>query len=541
MNWQEILFSFIGGLGLFLFSIKYMGDGLQQAAGDKLRYYIDKYTSNPFYGVLVGIIITGLIQSSSGVTAISIGLVSAGLLTLRQAIGIIMGANIGTTVTSFLIGFKLGDYGLPILFVGAILLLFVQNRKLNNIGKILFGLGGIFFSLELMGSAMEPLRDVKAIHDYMITLGDKPLQGVFIGTLFTVLIQSSSAAIGILQGMYASQLLDLQGAIPMMLGSNIGTCITAVLAALGASVSAKRVAGAHVLFNVLGSVLFLLLLSPFTSFVAWLGNSFHLTSEMNIAVAHGIFNITNTILLFPFIGTLAYIVTAMIPGEDEQEKYEPHYLDRMLLTQSPSFALGNAKKELIHLGAYATQAFEAAFKYIETNDETYAKKVQKYEDAVNNIDEQLTHYLIDLSNEILSESENEVLAGILDSSRDLERISDHALNLVRLTDYNISKNISFSKEAQKELEDIYTSTHSILLDAIRVIIDNDLVLVGEMKVNHKYLKDLERRVRRTHIKRMNEGICTPIAGINFIDLITPSTRIADHALNLAEKVEFNQL
>lgn len=541
MNWQEIVFTFVGGLGLFLFSIKYMGDGLQQAAGDRLRYYIDKYTSNPFYGVLVGIVITGLIQSSSGVTAISIGLVSAGLLTLRQAIGIIMGANIGTTVTSFLIGFKLGDYGLPILFLGAILLLFVQNRKLNNLGKILFGLGGIFFSLELMGAAMHPLREVEAIHAYMVTLGDNPLQGAFIGTLFTVLIQSSSAAIGILQGMYASGLLDLQGAIPMMLGSNIGTCITAVLAALGASVSAKRVAGAHVLFNVIGSVFFLLLLSPFTAFVGFLGERFHLTSEMNIAVAHGIFNMTNTVLLFPFIGTLAYVVTKLIPGEDEQEKYEPHYLDRMLLSQSPSFALGNAKKELIHLGAYATQAFEAAFEYIETNDATFAKKVHKYEEAVNNIDEQLTHYLIDLSNEILSESENEVLAGILDSSRDLERISDHAVNLVRLTEYNISKEIAFSPKAQEELKEIYTRTHGILLDAIRAIADNDLVLVGEIKANHHYLEALERRIRRSHIKRMNEGICTPLAGINFIDLVTPCTRISDHALNLAEKVEANQL
>lgn len=541
MNWQEILFTFVGGLGFFLFSIKYMGDGLQQAAGDRLRYYIDKYTSNPFYGVLVGIVITGLIQSSSGVTAISIGLVSAGLLTLRQAIGIIMGANIGTTVTSFLIGFKLGDYGLPILFLGAILLLFVQNRKFNNLGKILFGLGGIFFSLELMGAAMTPLREIESIHSYMVTLGDKPIQGALIGTLFTVLIQSSSAAIGILQGMYASGLLDLQGSIPMMLGSNIGTCITAVLAALGASVSAKRVAGAHVLFNVIGSVLFLLVLAPFTDFVAWLGQSLNLTAEMNIAVAHGIFNITNTILLFPFIGTLAYVVTKLIPGEDEQEKYEPHYLDRILLSQSPSFALGNAKKELIHLGAYATQSFEAAFEYIQTSDESYAKKVNKYEDAVNNIDEQLTHYLIDLSNEILSESENEVLAGILDSSRDLERISDHAVNLVRLTDYNISKSIQFSPAAKKELNEIYQRTHSILLDAIRVVADNDLVLVGEIKANHKYLEELERRVRRSHIKRMNKGECTPLAGINFIDLITPCTRISDHALNLAEKVEANQL
>lgn len=541
INWQEILFTFLGGLGIFLFSIKYMGDGLQQAAGDKLRYYIDKYTSNPFYGVLVGIAITALIQSSSGVTAIAIGLVSAGLLSLRQAIGIIMGANIGTTVTSFLIGFKLGDYGLPILFLGALLLVFVQNQKLNNLGRILFGLGGLFFALELMGAAMEPLKDVEAIHTYMATLGNKPIQGVLLGTVFTVLIQSSSATIGILQGMYASGLLDLQGSLPIMLGSNIGTTITAVLAALGGNIVAKRVAGAHTLFNLVGAVIFLFMLTPLTAFIGWLGMQMNLTAEMEIAVSHGIFNIVSTVILFPFIGTLAYIVTKLIPGEDEQEKYEPHYLDRILLAQSPSLALGNAKKELIHLGAYATQSFEAAFRFIETNDPIYAKKVQRYEDAVNNIDEQLTHYLIDLSKANLAESESEVLAGILDASRDLERISDHAVNLVHLTEYNISKDISFSGTAQKELEEIYTKTHSILLDAIKVVADSDLVLVGEIKANHKYLEDLERRIRRSHIKRMNEGVCTPLAGINFIDLITPSTRISDHALNLAEKVEMNQL
>ena len=209
INWQEVIFHFLGGLGLFLYSIKMMGDGLQQAAGDRLRYFIDKYTSNPILGILVGIVMTALIQSSSGVTVITVGMVSAGLLTLRQAIGIVMGANIGTTVTSFIIGFKLGEYALPILFIGAVCIFFTKKRSVNNIGRILFGVGGIFFALNLMSGAMEPLKDLQAFRDYMIQLSHNPILGVFVGTGLTLLIQASSATIGILQNLYASDLFYL--------------------------------------------------------------------------------------------------------------------------------------------------------------------------------------------------------------------------------------------------------------------------------------------------------------------------------------------
>lgn len=541
VNWQEIAFSFFGGLGLFLFSIKYMGDGLQQAAGDKLRYYIDKYTSNPFLGILVGLAMSALIQSSSGVTVITVGLVSAGLLTLRQAIGIVMGANIGTTVTSFLIGFSLGDYALPMIFIGAAMLFFTSNRNLNNIGRIIFGVGGIFFSLNIMGDAMEPLKSVPAFQDYLATLGDKPIMGVLIGTGLTMLIQSSAAIIGILQGLHASGLLDLQGSIPILLGSNIGTCITAVLAAIGANVSAKRVAGAHVLFNVIGTIIFMIFLVPFTGLMNWCQEVFHLNPAMTIAFSHGAFNITNTILLFPFIGGLAAMVTKLIPGEDEVVKYEAMYLDKRVLEQAPAIAIGNAKKELIHLGAFATQTFEAAFSFIETTNEKYADKAEKYENAVNTIDEELTRYLISISSESLNQHESEVLSSILDSSRDLERIGDHGMNLVRLMEYNISKDITFSQAAMQELNKLYHDTHSMILDALKVVADNDRDLAEELVDRHKDIARFERKIRKSHIERMNKGECTPLAGINFIDLITPCTRITDHALNLAEKVLENTI
>lgn len=541
VNWQDIAFHFFGGLGLFLFSIKYMGDGLQQAAGDKLRYYIDKYTSNPFFGILVGIAMSALIQSSSGVTVITVGLVSAGLLNLRQAIGIVMGANIGTTITSFLIGFKLGDYALPMIFIGAACLFFTSNKKLNNFGRIIFGVGGIFFSLNLMGDAMDPLKSVSAFQNYLATLGDKLFQGVFIGTALTMLIQSSAAIIGILQGLFSGGLLTLQGAIPILLGSNIGTCITAVLAAIGSNIAAKRVAAAHVLFNLIGTIIFMIILVPFTSLMLWLQSKLSLTPEMTIAFSHGSFNITNTILLIPFISLLAMIVTRLIPGEDEVVKYEALYLDRLLITQAPSIALGNAHKELVHLASYAIQAFEASYSYIMTADGKFGEKVKRYERAVDTIDEELTTYLVDISNEALSPSENEVLAGILDSSRDLERIGDHSESLGILIEGIISKQIGFSISARQELTEMYQLTHCLTLDAIRAIVDSDTDLAQTIVTRHKEIEEKERRLRKTHIKRLNCGECTAQAGINFIDIISHYTRITDHALNLAEKVLSHQI
>ena len=541
INWQEIAFHFLGGLGLFLYSIKTMGDGLQQAAGDRLRFYIDKYTSNPFFGILVGIGMTALIQSSSGVTVITVGLVSAGLLTLRQAIGIVMGANIGTTVTSFIIGFKLGDYALPMLFIGAICLFFTKNRSINNVGRIIFGVGGIFFALNLMSGAMEPLKDLQVFKDYMVELSKNPILGVLVGTGLTLLIQASSATIGILQNLYASNLIDLQGALPVLFGDNIGTTITAIIASLGANIAAKRVAAAHVAFNVIGTVICIIFLVPFTSLIQWFESFLNLAPEMTIAFAHGTFNITNTIIQFPFIGALAFVVTKLIPGEDEVVKYEPLYLDQQLIKQAPSIALGNAKKELLHLGNYAVKAFDLSYDYIINSNEKVAEKGHKTEEAINTIDEQLTRYLISLSGEALSQKESEVLTNILDSSRDLERIGDHAEALINLNDYLQRKNVQFSEAALEELAEIYLKTSDFVKDALESVENNDLEKAQALIERHEDINNMERVLRKTHIKRLNNGECSPQAGVNFIDIISHYTRVSDHAMNLAEKVLAEQI
>lgn len=541
INWQEIAFHFLGGLGLFLYSIKTMGDGLQQAAGDRLRFYIDKYTSNPFFGILVGIGMTALIQSSSGVTVITVGLVSAGLLTLRQAIGIVMGANIGTTVTSFIIGFKLGDYALPMLFLGAVCLFFTKNRTINNIGRILFGVGGIFFALNLMSGAMEPLKDLQVFKDYMVELSKNPILGVLVGTGLTLLIQASSATIGILQNLYASNLIDLQGALPVLFGDNIGTTITAIIASLGANIAAKRVAAAHVAFNVIGTVICIIFLVPFTGLIQWFESFLNLAPEMTIAFAHGTFNITNTIIQFPFIGALAFMVTKLIPGEDEVVKYEPLYLDEQLIKQAPSIALGNAKKELLHLGNYAAKAFDLSYDYIINSNEKVAEKGHKTEEAINTIDEKLTRYLISLSGEALSQKESEVLTNILDSSRDLERIGDHAEALLNLNDYLQRKNVQFSEAALEELAEIYLKTSEFVKDALESVENNDLEQAQALIKRHEDINNMERVLRKTHIKRLNNGECSTQAGVNFIDIISHYTRVSDHAMNLAEKVLAEQI
>ena len=541
INWQEIIFHFLGGLGLFLYSIKTMGDGLQQAAGDRLRYYIDKYTSNPFLGVLVGIVVTALIQSSTGVTVITVGLVSASLLTLRQAIGIIMGANIGTTVTSFIIGFKLGEYALPLIFLGTMCLFFTKNRTANNIGRILFGVGGIFYALNLISAGMSPLKDLPQFKEYMITLGQNPILGVVAGAVITVLIQASSATIGILQGLYAGGFLDLKGSLPVLFGDNIGTTLTVIIAAAGANVSAKRVAATHVTFNVLGTILCLILLGPFTSMIEYFQALLHLSPEMTIAFSHGAFNVSNTIVQFPFIGALAYFVTKLIPGEDEVVKYEPLYLDEQLIQQAPSIALGNAKKELLHLGNYAVKAFDLSYDYIINSNEKVAEKGHKTEEAINTIDEKLTRYLITLSSEALSQKESEVLTNILDSSRDLERIGDHAEALININDYLQRKSVQFSNSALEELEDIYRQTSEFVKDALESVENNDLEMAESLIERHEAINKMERVLRKTHIKRLNNGECSTQAGVNFIDIISHYTRVSDHAMNLAEKVLAEQI
>lgn len=536
VNWQEVVFQFLGGLGIFLFAIKYMGDGLQKAAGDRLRAILDRFTTNPFMGVLVGIIVTVLIQSSSGTTVITVGLVSAGFMTLRQAIGVIMGANIGTTVTAFIIGLDVGAYALPIMAVGAFLIFFVRKAKIKNMGEVIFGFGGLFLGLELMSNGMKPLRTLEAFADFTLAMSEHSLLGVVAGTIFTLIVQSSSATVGILQGLYAEDLVTMKAALPILFGDNIGTTITAVLAAIGASVAARRAAATHVLFNIVGSAVFLVLLVPFTAYVEWVSGVLNLESKMQIAVAHGSFNVANTILQFPFIGAWAYFVTKMIPGEDVTIEYKPKHLDRHFITQSPAVAIGQAKEEIIRMGDFSVQGLQESFEYLKTGQKKHAEMAYQIEDAINNLDRKITDYLVEISAVTVAPAESARHVMLMDSVRDIERIGDHFENIIELIDLRETNKLKLTDDAMVDLTEMFTLTIETVQKAVESLDKSDIGLARTVSEKEDLIDNMERRFRKNHIVRLNEGHCSAQAGMVFVDIVSNLERIGDHAVNIAEAI-----
>ncbi|APC50227.1 sodium-dependent phosphate transporter [Virgibacillus halodenitrificans] len=533
---QALLFEFIGGLGIFLLGIKYMGEGLQKSAGDRLRDILDKFTSNPFMGVLAGIIVTVLIQSSSGTTVLTVGLVNAGFMTLRQAIGVIMGANVGTTVTAFIIGIDIGEYALPIIAVGCFLLFFFSNQKVNAIGQTIFGFGALFFGLELMSSGMSPLRSLESFHELTVNMSSNPILGVVIGTVFTLIVQSSSATIGILQGLFSEGAIDLKAALPVLFGDNLGTTITAIIASIGASVAAKRAAYTHVIFNLVGATIFMVFLGLFTQLIIYLQTQLNLNPEMTIAFAHGSFNITNTIIQFPFIGALAWIVTKIIPGEDTIVEFKPKHLNPIFIQQSSTLALDQAKAEVIRMGEYASKGLEETNLYLNTHQQKHSEIAMQVEGAINNLDRKITDYLIDISSGSLSEFESAKHTALMDSVRDIERIGDHFENIIELIDYKISNKVNLTEKAQEDLNDMFDLTISTVKQAVDSLdkMDREAALAVIQKEDQ--IDKMERNYRKKHIIRMNEGQCTGSAGIVFVDIISNLERIGDHAVNIAEEV-----
>ena len=537
LNWQQIIFSFLGGLGMFLFCIKYMGDGLQLAAGDRLKYILDKYTTSPFLGVLVGIFVTVLIQSSSGTTVITIGLVSAGLLTLRQAIGIIMGANIGTTITSFIIGFNISHFSLPIIFLGAALLFFTKVKTLNNAGRILFGFGGIFYALTLMSGAMEPLKYLPDFRVWTVNLSKNPVLGVFVGTLITMLVQASSATISILQNLYQEGLIDLKGALPVLFGDNIGTTITAIIAVIGSNTSAKRLAASHVMFNVIGTLIFLILLSPFSSFIGFMQKFLHLNPKMTIAFSHGTFNAVTTVLLFPFIGALEYIVVKLIKEKKEVEKdvYTVKYLDPMLMG-TPSIALGQVKLELIEMTNFSLENIKESVEFFNTREEKYAKEVEEKEEVINYIDQEITKYLIGILRENLNDKDGEDVTAYLDMCRDIERIGDHAAGIIREVNLGMKKSLKFSNLVYEEVDTLTKIIVKMIELSIEAVRDSNKEKAIEVLDLHNKLYTKDKEIRKKHQKRLSAQECEIKSGLLYTDLLLHFTRVGDHARNLAEKV-----
>lgn len=529
---MEIIFTFIGGLGIFLYGIKQMGDGLQAAAGDRLRNILNTFTSNPIMGVLAGMIVTILIQSSSGTTVITIGLVSAGFMTMRQAIGVIMGANIGTTVTAFIIGIDIGAYALPILAIGAFLIFFIQKRKVKNIGMILFGFGALFYGLELMSGAVKPLADLEGFKQLMLDMSFNPIYGLIAGTILTVVIQSSSATIGILQGFFANDLISLHGALPVLLGDNIGTTITAVLASLAGSLAAKRVAAVHVMFNVIGASIFLIILPLYQMAIEWMQSLLNLKPEMVIAFAHGTFNVTNTLIQLPFIFVLAWVVTKIVPGEDLNEKYKPRNLDRNLINRAPSIALQEAQEEIQNIGHMTFSMLKNVNEY----DDKKERDIMHKHSAIDNMNDNVRQYLTKISEKKLSKKDAERMTVLQDVNRTILKVAGLSEAYLLDKKKEQTNQVQISEKAEASINRLYDHVTTSFDKTIDMFDVYDRVKRDEIvKISNESYR-LEHDLRKKHIKRLSSGECTPEGGLLYLDMIGILERIGYHSRNISESM-----
>lgn len=529
---MEIIFTFIGGLGIFLYGIKQMGDGLQAAAGDRLRNILNTFTSNPIMGVLAGMIVTILIQSSSGTTVITIGLVSVGFMTMRQAIGVIMGANIGTTVTAFIIGIDIGAYALPILAIGAFLIFFIQKRKVKNIGMILFGFGALFYGLELMSGAVKPLANLEGFKQLMLDMSSNPIYGLIAGTILTVVIQSSSATIGILQGFFANDLISLHGALPVLLGDNIGTTITAVLASLAGSLAAKRVAAVHVMFNVIGASIFLIILPLYQMAIEWMQSLLNLKPEMVIAFAHGTFNVTNTLIQLPFIFVLAWVVTKIVPGEDLNEKYKPRNLDRNLINRAPSIALQEAQEEIQNIGHMTFSMLKNVNEY----DDKKERDIMHKHAAIDNMNDNVRQYLTKISEKKLSKKDAERMTVLQDVNRTILKVAGLSEAYLLDKKKEQTNQVQISEKAEASINRLYDHVTTSFDKTIDMFDVYDRVKRDEIvKISNESYR-LEHDLRKKHIKRLSSGECTPEGGLLYLDMIGILERIGYHSRNISESM-----
>ncbi|GAA0375559.1 Na/Pi cotransporter family protein [Bacillus horti] len=539
MDWQELLFNFVGGLAIFLFGIKFMSDGLQKTAGDRMRSILEKYTSNPLKGVLAGILVTALISSSTGTTVMTIGLVNAGLMTLRQAIGVIMGANIGTTLTAFIIGIKIDDYALPIIAVGVLLFLFVKQRKYQYVGQIVLGFGLLFLGLKTMSSGVKPLANLQAFHDFITDLSSNPILGAIVGTVFTVIVQSSSAAIAILQSLAYEGLIPLAGALPVLLGDNLGSTITAVFASIGATVAARRAAAFHVIFNLIGVFIFMSVMSFFIPFIAWLGDITGANIRMQIAYAHGIFNMTNTLIHLPFVTLLAILVTKVVPGQMKQLQFGAIHLDERLLS-NPSVALGNATHEILRMGEFAKETLNDAVNYFFTRDEKFGKLALQKEEIVNDLDKKTTEYLVRIQQSSLSEDESARSSILMQTINDIERIGDHSENIAELAEFSVAHKVEFSEDAIKELKEMINLTDKTIGLAIAALENEDKQIAEQVLQNESEIDKMERTFRKNHISRLNKNQCSGNSGAVFLDILSNLERMGDHSKNIAQYVLYGE-
>ena len=542
INWLDVALSFLGGFGLFLFGMEYMGEGLQKAAGSKMKKLLGVLTNNRFLGVLVGAGVTALIQSSSATTVMVVGFVNAGLMSLKQAVGVIMGANIGTTVTAWIV--SLGEWTsflkpsvlAPIcIVIGVIINMSVKKQSVKHVGQIVFGFGALFLGLDMMSAAAKPLSELEAIKDAFKLLGANPILGILTGAIVTAVIQSSSASVSILQALATAALVPWDSAVYIILGQNIGTCVTAILSSIGATKNAKRAATIHFLFNIIGSILFAIVAFISFKFVVpeLVGAN---TIEMtHISIIHTVFNIMNTIILFPFAGVLVYLAERIIPGGETAEDGELQHLDERIL-ETPSFAVENAVKEVVRMGSIAEQNAKLAVEALFEKDENKIQEVFEREKIINKLQHGINHYLVKLSNVSLSEKEHTEVTGLFHTVSDIERVGDHAENIAELAQSLIEKEVEFSDIAKVELKEITDTAIKCFELALQAYEFGDKAVARNALPLEESVDAIEATLRSTHMKRLASNTCDSIAGIIFLDTISNIERISDHAANISQTI-----
>ena len=541
------LFGFIGGLGMFLYGMNIMADGMQKTAGGRMKQFLGMLTNNRFMAVVLGALITAIIQSSGATTVMVVGFVSAGVMNLTQAVGVIMGANIGTTITAWIVSMsQLGDafevmepifYAPLIIGIGSLLIIFSMKQRKKLIGEILVGLGLLFIGLDFMSGSIAPYTDAPIFSQAFALLGSNPILGMIVGFVVTTLLQSSSASVGILQTLALNGIVTTNAAIYITLGQNIGSCTTALISSIGGSRTAKRAAVIHLTFNIIGSIIF-----GVVGFFVFTFNPAIAGSEINavqISIFHTVFNLTNTIILFPFANQLVKISGLVIkekPGEKDTELTEEEvvlkHLDERIF-ESPAFALETAVLEVIHMGQITQANLGRAVKALEGRSQEDINEVYKTEKTINNMEKMLTEYLIKVDNLSLTEHQKLVVANLFYSISDIERVGDHAENLAELAQDMADKNYSFSETAISDLRSISDAVQEAFKCSVQARETGNMDDVRKVSQLEDEVDNLEEELREKHIERLSTGQCTASAGVIFLDAISNQERISDHAYNLA--------
>ena len=529
--------SLLGGLALFLYGMKLMGEGLEKAAGDRLKRLLESLTRNPLMGLLVGVVFTMIIQSSSATTVMVVGFVNAGLLDLMQATGVILGANIGTTVTAWIVaGFQATAFMPLVLLIGVAMMMFLKKLKLQRVGQVIAGFGMLFVGMGMMSDAMKPLAE-SAEFARIMTAFSNPIMALLVGVAVTAIIQSSSASVGILEMLAIQGLVPLETSLYIIMGTNIGTCVTAMLSAVGATRTAKRAALIHLMFNVLGTLVVFILVSllPVST---WIG---HIDGPaLQIAVAHTSFKVFEVLCFVLLRKWLVKLVMILVPGEDKQgEEKSLKFLDDRILS-TPPIAVAQICKEIERMGDIAianlTRAMDAFF----NKDSSLLNEVEQSEDVVNYLNHEITRYMVAAAQLDLPASDVEQLGEMFHVVNDLERIGDHAENMAEYAKNRIDEEIPFSEDGLAELRDMLDKTVALFRLSMEAFHTRDQHLLPRVLVQEENIDDMEKTLQQSHVDRLTRGACTPRSGMIFSDMLSNLERVADHATNVAFSIQADQ-